>query len=102
MKVKVIKDCINSKRQPLNGNTIVDIDEASEKKLFDLGLVEKYDEKKHGISVNDKDAEIEELRTQKDAEIAELKTQIETLVGYVRVAITLPKGQVPEGFEDGE
>ena len=91
MKVKVIKDCINSKRQPLNGNTVVDIDEASEKKLFDLGLVEKYDEKKHGISVNDK-----------DAEIAELKAQIETLVGYVRVAITLPKGQVPEGFEDGE
>ena len=91
MKVKVIKDCINSKRQPLNGNTIVDIDEASEKKLFDLGLVEKYDEKKHGISANNK-----------DAEIAELKAQIETLVGYVRVAITLPKGQVPEGFEDGE
>jgi hypothetical protein len=91
MKAKVIRDCINSKRQPLNGNTVVDIDEASEKKLFDLGLVEKYDEKKHGISANDK-----------DAEIAELKTQIETLVGYVRVAITLPKGQVPEGFEDGE
>lgn len=91
MKVKVIKDCIDSKRQPLNGNTIVDIDEASEKKLFDLGLVEKYDEKKHGISANNK-----------DAEIAELKAQIETLVGYVRVAITLPKGQVPEGFEDGE
>ena len=91
MKVKVIKDCINSKRQPLNGNTVVDIDEASEKKLFDLGLVEEYDEKKHGISANNK-----------DAEIAELKAQIETLVGYVRVAITLPKGQVPEGFEDGE
>jgi hypothetical protein len=91
MKAKVIRDCINSKRQPLNGNTVVDIDEASEKKLFDLGLVEKYDEKKHGISANDK-----------DAEIAELRTQIETLVGYVRVAITLPKGQVPEGFEDGE
>ncbi len=91
MKVKVIKDCIDSKRQPLNGNTVVDIDEASEKKLFDLGLVEKYDEKKHGISANNK-----------DAEIAELKAQIETLVGYVRVAITLPKGQVPEGFEDGE
>ena len=80
------------------------IDPEEDKKLFDLGLVEQYDAKKHGVS-NSKDSQdatkLEEANTALTAantKIAELEEANTALDGFVKAAIKLQKGQAPEGY----
>jgi len=85
MKCKVITKCLNSGREFLEANSIVEVDPKKDKKLFDLGLVRKYDEKL------DKNTPIDETTA--------LKAKVAELEGFVEEAIGLPKGQKPADYK---
>jgi len=79
MKAYVKKGCIDSNRDAHEAGAVVDLDKNTDKKLWDLKLVEDYDEKKHGLPKG-KDGE----RQAAKIEIAKLKDEkatLETKVG---------------------
>jgi len=69
--VFVITACVTSDGDFLEQNQKAEIDSKDEKKLFDLGLVEKFDAEKHDIKKD-------ELASAKE-EIAKLKDSVNTL-----------------------
>jgi len=105
MKVYVKIGCIDSNRDAHETGTVADIDKKTDQKLWDLKLVENYDEKKHGKVPETSDAA---LKTANEAlgvandKIAALETANEALNGFVEEAINLPKGQKPKDYVKAE
>ena len=84
MKVIVLGKCLTSEGVFLDVNATPDLDEEKEQKLFDIGLVREFNE--------DTDVEVID-----DVEL--LKAEILKLDGFVKEAIGLKKGLIPEGYE---
>lgn len=82
------------------GDTLKDVDEDEFKRLKDLGLVKEYDSETDGVVKGDEDCSKleEEVQGLKDTN-AQLEEEVKGLKGFVDEAITLPKGQVPNGYE---
>lgn len=107
-KVKVIvkNDCMNANRDFLQLGSVLSIDDKKDAKLFDLGLVEKFDAKKH----TEKKDEVSELKEQiinlKEAKvnaeekIVEVEGKLADMKKMVIAAMALPKDEKPEGFEE--
>jgi len=88
MKVVVLKDCVDSKREFLKAKTVITLDKSKDSKLLDLGLVREYDE--------ETDANI---NVSEAMQIENLKIENEKLKGFLEVSINSPKGTIPEGYE---
>jgi len=102
MKAYVKIGCIDSNRDTHKAGTVVEIDPKTDKKLFDLGLVEQYNEKKHGAAVDTLDVKFQEANTalgKANEKIAQLEEANIALAGFVEEAIGLPKGQKPDGYK---
>lgn len=93
-KVYVKIACMTFDRTPLRAGETPSLDKKVDKKLWDLGLVEDYNEKKHGKAKADNAGAIKELT----AENAILTAKVEELVGFLEVSITLAKDKVPDGY----
>jgi hypothetical protein len=94
---------MGSDKKAYDTGKIEDIDPVSDKKLFDLGLVEKYDTRIHGATKGSN----KELETanqsliEANTKIEELETANQSLTGFLKEAITLGKGVVPKGYDNG-
>lgn len=103
MKVYVKKGCIDSNRDAHEAGTMPDIDKKTDKKLWDLGLVEDYNEKKHGLPKG-KDGELQaakaeivklqdEIKSLNESDDATAKTTLETKVGELEGANEVLAGE---------
>lgn len=92
MKVYVVKDCMDSNKEFLAQGSTVEVDKSKEKKLFNLGLIEEFDSKKHTVKPSG-DAKLEAELKSKDETIAKLE-------GFVEASISLAAKKVPDGWEE--
>lgn len=112
MKVKayVKKGCVDKSRTPHEAGATPDLDKVTDKKLWDLNLVEDYDEKKHGLSKDSElqiaNAEIVKLRGEieslNDADADAEKTALETKVTELTDANNALETKVTELIEDAD
>lgn len=74
MKAFVKVHCIDSNRKTHKPGSVIELDRAKDSKLLDLGLVEQYDEKKHGQHENEDD-KLQAANT----EIAKLRDEVKSI-----------------------
>ena len=89
MKVYVINSCMDLSRTFHEAGSTPEMDRKVDAKLWDLGLVENYDEKKHGV-VNKGSSE----------KVAELEALVEQLENFVEKGKDTQKGHYPEGYKE--
>lgn len=109
MKVIVKQDCVDSQREHLRKNQIVELDPKKENRLIELSLVEEYDEEKHkNVPRGTNEKLEEENKALKDSldtietENKQLKQDVQDLVVIAKEAGKAKANTVVEGLDKYE
>lgn len=98
MKIKI--QCTYGDYPP---GSVIDVDDKTAKKLIKNSNAERFKENSEPVNIYEKQIEVlkqEASRFNEDKQ--ELLKKIELLDGLVQEAISLPKGQVPDGYKKAE